>query len=305
MANDAYHIPVMLNECIEGLKIKSTGIYVDVTFGGGGHSKAIAENLTTGKVIAFDRDADAIKNKITTNQNLIVIHSSFSNLTHELRKLNFSAIDGLLADLGVSSHQFDEAARGFSFRFNSVLDMRMDRRQSLTAATVLNSYAEEKLWKLFSVYGELRNSKSLAKAIVQARKIKTIETTFDLKEIIAHLIPAKEESRFLAQLFQALRIAVNNEMKELESLLDQLAALVSPGGRVCLMSYHSLEDRLVKNFIATGNSQGILTKDLYGNITSKTFEAINKKPIEPTENEQKSNPRSRSARLRIAERMMT
>ncbi len=303
MSINAYHVPVMLAQCMDGLKIKPDGIYVDVTYGGGGHSQAIAAQLTTGRLIAFDRDADAINNRSTTNHQLTVIHSSFSNLATQLQMLNVLAVDGLLADLGVSSHQFDEASRGFSFRFNSQLDMRMDHRDAVTAANILNNWTEEKLWKMFSAYGELHNSKTLAKVIVTARQKANIATTYDLKTCVQKLVPPKEEARFYAQLFQALRIAVNEEMQELESLLAQVSSVVKPGGRLCVMSYHSLEDRMVKNFIASGNTSGDLHKDLYGNITSQTFKALNKKPIEPNEEELKSNPRSRSARLRIAEKI--
>jgi 16S rRNA (cytosine1402-N4)-methyltransferase len=303
MSIDVYHVPVMLAECVEGLNIEPGGIYVDVTYGGGGHSKAIAGKLTTGKLIAFDRDADAIHSITTTNQKLIVIHSSFSNLTTELNRLNITAVDGLLADLGVSSHQFDEASRGFSFRFNSDLDMRMDNRDDVTAADILNTYSEEKLWKIFSLYGEIRNSKTVAKAIVNARHKTAIKTTFDLKAAVQNLVPAKDESKFYAQLFQALRIVVNSEMQELESLLTQLPAVIKQGGRLCIMSYHSLEDRMVKNFIASGNISGEQEKDLYGNVTSKTFVATHKKAIEPQPEELTANPRSRSARLRIAEKI--
>lgn len=302
MGSDEYHVPVMLHRCIEGLNIKEDGIYADVTYGGGGHSKAIAARLTTGKVIAFDRDADAIKNSITT-KNLIVIHANFSSITEELNARGISAVDGLLADLGVSSHQFDEPERGFSFRFESSLDMRMNVNDAMTAADVVNTFSEEELWKMFSLYGELRNSKSVAKAIVHSRNAKTIRTTFDLKNAVAHLVPKQDESRFYAQLFQALRIVVNKEMQELEVLLNQLPGIIRSGGRICFMSYHSLEDRLVKNFIASGNVSGVMDKDLFGNITSKTFTAINKKPLEADANEQQSNPRSRSARLRIAQRI--
>lgn len=302
MSSDDYHVPVMLHQCVEGLNLKSDGVYVDVTFGGGGHSKAIAARLTTGNVIAFDRDANAIKNSITT-KNLIVIHAKFSSVTHVLHQQGITTVDGLLADLGVSSHQFDVPERGFSFRFDSALDMRMNVNDSLTAADVLNSYSEENLWKIFSLYGELRNSKTVARAIVHYRSKNPVRTTTDLKTAIAHLVPKKDESRFYAQLFQALRIEVNQEMKELESLLMQLPEILKTGGRICFMSYHSLEDRMVKNFIATGNLSGVAEKDFYGNVTSKTFSAISKKPIEPDAEEQKNNPRSRSARLRIAQKI--
>jgi 16S rRNA (cytosine1402-N4)-methyltransferase len=303
MESSAYHIPVMLDECLEGLNIKETGIYVDVTFGGGGHSKAIAEKLSTGKVIAFDRDADAIKNKVTTINNLTVIHSSFSDITNQLHQLNITRVDGVLADLGVSSHQFDQPERGFSFRFDSPLDMRMDKRQKFTAADLLNQYHADRLKQIFSLYGELRNAGTVARTIVEFRKNNVLQTTTHLKQAIGHLAPKKDESRFFAQLYQALRIEVNGELKELEMLLSQLPELVNQGGRICMMSYHSIEDRLVKNFIATGFAHGTLQKDIYGNISSKTFAAVTKKPVEPSESEKQMNPRSRSARLRIAQKI--
>ena len=303
MDSKAYHIPVLLHECIDGLKIKADGIYVDVTYGGGGHSKAIASLLTTGKVIAFDRDADAIKNSKTNNNNLIVIHSSFSNITTELNGIGITAVDGVLADLGVSSHQFDEPQRGFAFRFDSKLDMRMDVRQHITAATVLNTYSAKELQQIFSLYGEVRNAATVAREIVNARQHATIATTADLKKCVSHLVPKNDENGFYARLFQALRIEVNQELKELEMLLQQLPGLIKADGRLCVMSYHSLEDRLVKNFIASGNVQGVVKQDVFGNITSKTFSAINKKPIEANEIEKANNPRSRSARLRVAERI--
>jgi 16S rRNA (cytosine1402-N4)-methyltransferase len=303
MDSKAYHIPVLLPECIDGLKIKADGIYVDVTYGGGGHSKAIASLLTTGKVIAFDRDADALKNSITNNKNLIVIHSSFSNITTELNGIGITAVDGVLADLGVSSYQFDEPQRGFAFRFDSKLDMRMDVRQHVTAATVLNTYSAKELQQIFSLYGEVRNAATVAREIVAARQQATFVTTADLKKCVAHLVPKSDENGFYARLFQALRIEVNNELNELEMLLQQLPGLIKADGRLCVMSYHSLEDRLVKNFIASGNVQGVVKQDVFGNITSKTFSAINKKPIEADEIEKANNPRSRSARLRVAERI--
>ncbi len=302
MANNAYHIPVLLNESVEGLNIHPQGVYVDVTYGGGGHSAEIVKRLTTGKLIAFDRDADAIRNKNTNHQNLIVIHNSFSNITTELNKLNISAVDGLLADLGVSSHQFDVAGRGFSFRFNAELDMRMDSREQISAAHILNTYSEEKLVGIFSMYGEIRNSKTVAAAIVKARKVSPLKTTSDLKNAIKHLVPARDENKFFAQLYQALRIEVNNEMDELEELLTQSTSLIKKGGRLSVISYHSLEDRLVKNFIASGSINGDLEKDVFGNVVSKKFNAINKKPIEANQEEVKQNPRARSAKLRIAEK---
>ncbi len=303
MVNDTYHVPVLLKESVDGLDIHPQGVYIDVTYGGGGHSGEIVKRLTTGKLIAFDRDADAIKNKTTNHQNLIVIHNSFSNITNELNKLNISAIDGLLADLGVSSHQFDVAERGFSFRFNADLDMRMDNRQQTNAAYILNKFSEEKLVNVFSLYGEIKNSKTVAAAIIKARRVSPLKTTEDLKNAVKHLVPARDENKFFAQLYQALRIEVNNEMDELKELLIQSASVIKKGGRLSVISYHSLEDRLVKNFMASGNISGELEKDVFGNVISKKFNAINKKPIEATEEEVKQNPRARSAKLRIAEKI--
>jgi 16S rRNA (cytosine1402-N4)-methyltransferase len=297
-----YHNPVMLDQCIEALNIKSGGIYIDVTFGGGGHSKAILEKLGEGRLIAFDQDKDAIANA-PIDKRFTLIHDNFRNLKFRLNEIGINAIDGLLADLGVSSHQFDEASRGFSIRFNASLDMRMDQREKLTARDILNGYPEHELIRVFREYGELTNSRNVAALIAKARREKFIETIDELKEIVGKAIPKAKETTFLAQLFQALRIEVNDEMGALKDLLVQSAELLKPGGRLVVMSYHSLEDRPVKNIINTGNINGDLEKDLFGNNVGLLLKPLHKKPIEASEDEVKRNPRSRSAKLRIAEKL--
>lgn len=297
-----YHNPVMLDQCVDALNIKSGGIYIDVTFGGGGHSKAILEKLGEGRLIAFDQDKDAIANK-PIDKRFTLIHDNFRNLKFRLQEIGVNEIDGLLADLGVSSHQFDEAARGFSIRFNASLDMRMDQRAKLTARDILNGYPEQELMKVFREYGELRNSRNVAALIAEARKEKFIETIDELKQIVGKAIPKAKETTFLAQLFQALRIEVNDEMGALKDLLNQATEMLKPGGRLVVMSYHSLEDRPVKNLINTGNIEGELKKDLFGNSVGLLLKPLHKKPIEASEEEVKRNPRSRSAKLRIAEKL--
>jgi 16S rRNA (cytosine1402-N4)-methyltransferase len=292
----------MLDQCIEALNIKSGGIYIDVTFGGGGHSKAILEKLGEGRLIAFDQDKDAIANA-PIDKRFTLIHDNFRNLKFRLNEIGINAIDGLLADLGVSSHQFDEASRGFSIRFNASLDMRMDQREKLTARDILNGYPEHELIRVFREYGELTNSRNVAALIAKARREKFIETIDELKEIVGKAIPKAKETTFLAQLFQALRIEVNDEMGALKDLLVQSAELLKPGGRLVVMSYHSLEDRPVKNIINTGNINGDLEKDLFGNNVGLLLKPLHKKPIEASEDEVKRNPRSRSAKLRIAEKL--
>lgn len=292
----------MLDRCVEALNIKSGGIYIDVTFGGGGHSKAILEKLGEGRLIAFDQDKDAIANA-PIDKRFTLIHDNFRNLKFRLNEIGISAIDGLLADLGVSSHQFDEASRGFSIRFNASLDMRMDQREKLTARDILNGYQEHELIRVFREYGELTNSRNVAALIAKARREKFIETIDELKEIVGKAIPKAKETTFLAQLFQALRIEVNDEMGALKDLLLQSSELLKPGGRLVVMSYHSLEDRPVKNIINTGNINGELEKDLFGNSVGLLLKPLHKKPIEASEEEVKRNPRSRSAKLRIAEKL--
>ncbi len=298
----AYHEPVMRDLCVEGLSLKQGGIYVDVTFGGGGHSKAILEKLNEGRLIAFDQDNDALANA-PDDKRFLLIHDNFRNLKERLNEIGVFEIDGLLADLGVSSHQFDEAERGFSIRFNASLDMRMDQRGDLTARDVLNNYDELSLIKVFREYGELNNARRLAYLIVQARVNAPIETVDELKKIASAAAPRAKETTFYAQLFQALRIEVNEELDVLKSMLMQAADLLKPEGRLVVMSYHSLEDRLVKNLVNTGNTDGDLKKDLFGNIVGLKLKPINKKPVEAEGEEVKSNPRSRSAKLRVAERI--
>ncbi|MBA3648095.1 MAG: 16S rRNA (cytosine(1402)-N(4))-methyltransferase RsmH [Chitinophagales bacterium] len=295
-----YHEPVLLKECIDGLNVQSDGIYVDVTFGGGGHTKSVLNRLDNGKVFAFDQDEDAIKNTINDNR-LILIHQNFRYLKNMLRVNNVQSIDGLIADLGVSSFQIDTSARGFSHRFGGPLDMRMDKRNKISAAAIINSYDENQLQKIFSEYGELRNAKTLAQIIVSARNQREINTIEDLMESIQSGIRGNSH-RYLSQLFQALRIAVNGELEALKAMLMGSKNVLKSGGRLAVISYHSLEDRIVKNFIRTGNTEGELEKDDFGTI-KKYFEPLNKKPITPGKEELIRNPRSRSARLRIAEKI--
>lgn len=300
----AYHIPALLEESIDGLNIRSTGVYVDVTFGGGGHSREILNRLgDEGRLIAFDQDEDAVGN-ISTDPRFTFVHANFRFLKNFLRYHGVEAVDGVLADLGVSSHHFDVSERGFSFRFPGELDMRMNRHARTTAADVLNEYDGEKLSNLFFEYGELRNARQIASAVVRYRQDKKIEKTDDLLTILEPFTRREKEKKVLAQAFQALRIEVNGEMEALKEMLSQVLQLLKPGGRFCVISYHSLEDRLVKNFFRTGNFEGQLVKDFYGNVEAP-FTPINRKVIVPSEEEQQRNPRSRSAKLRIAEKKDT
>lgn len=297
-----YHAPVMLQECLEGLRIEPTGRYVDVTFGGGGHSRAILGQLDNkGILVAFDQDADAINN-LPNDKRMVFIDQNFAFLQNHLRYQELIPVDGILADLGVSSHQFDEAGRGFSFRFDdALLDMRMSDTMQKSAADILNEYTEKELADVFYKYGELRNSRTLAASIVVFRSGTPIQTVGQLKESLSRHTPKFGDYKFLAQVFQALRIEVNQEMDVLRNFLEQSARVLKPGGRLVVMSYHSLEDRLVKNFIAAGNFEGKQDKDLYGRY-EKPFEAVNRKVITASTEELGKNPRSRSAKLRIAER---
>lgn len=295
-----YHLPVMLTECLTGLNIKPGGIYADVTFGGGGHSKAVLAAEKNIRLLGFDQDEAAQRN-VPADDRFTLVASNFRHIKKYLRLHGALPLDGLLADLGVSSHQFDEADRGFSFRFDAELDMRMDQSTDLTAARILNEYKEEDLHKLFGMYGEVTNARSLAKAIVSRRAKKAIVTTAQLKELLAELTPKNKQSQYFAQVFQALRIEVNDEMGALKDLLNQCAEIIKPGGRLVVMSYHSLEDKLVKNFIREGKLSGKAEKDLYGN-TDQPFEAVSRKAIVPSDEEIAANPRARSAKLRIAER---
>lgn len=297
-----YHVPVMLRPCIDGLNIKPDGVYVDVTFGGGGHSKEILKHLgPKGRLIAFDQDPDAQAN-IPADDRFIFIDQNFGFLKNNLRLKGFRQVDGILADLGVSSHQFDVPERGFSIRHNADLDMRMDQHRELTAAEILNTYSEDKLHKIFGIYGEVKNAKSLARAIVTSRLERPFTDINSLKLAISSYIPKGKENKYLAQVFQALRIEVNAEIQVLEDFLQQAAEVLKPGGHLVVMSYHSLEDRPVKNFMAKGKFQGEVEKDFFGN-QQKPFNVITRKAIVATDEEIAQNNRARSAKLRVAEKI--
>lgn len=294
-----YHVPVMLQECLDGLAIKPDGVYVDVTFGGGGHSKAILNQLgPKGRLLAFDQDADAQQN-IPADERLVFIDQNFRYLKNYCRLHAAIPADGILADLGVSSHQFDRADRGFSIRFDADLDMRMDRSSELTAKVLINTYSEEALHRIFGMYGEIQNAKSLARTLVTARLNQSIDTVEQLKQVIGKLIPKGKEHKYLAQVFQALRIEVNQELEALQEFLEQSVEVLKSGGRLVVMSYHSLEDRLVKNFIAKGKFKGEVEKDFFGNEL-KPLSAVNRKAMVATTEEITMNNRARSAKLRIA-----
>jgi len=298
---ETYHLPALLEESMAGLNLRPDGVYVDVTFGGGGHSRAILSHLTTGRLVAFDQDIDAVVN-IINDEKLIFLNQNFRFLKNNLRYLGFQAIDGLIADLGVSFHQFDEPERGFSFRSDAVLDMRMNRNAALSAADILRTYDEEALAGIFYRFGELDNSRRIARAIVRARNISPVVTVNELSDAVRGLVPVNQEHKFYAKLFQSLRIEVNKEMDALMEMLRQALEVLRPGGRLVVITYHSIEDRLVKNFIRTGNFEGISEKDFYGNMVVP-FRAINKKVIVPDAKEIEKNNRARSARLRIAEKI--
>ena len=300
-SNDtAYHRPVMLAQCLAALDLQPDGRYVDVTFGGGGHSVRILEKLTTGHLYSFDQDADAEAEADKFEQpQFTFVKANFRDLTAELQHLGILPVDGLLADLGVSSHQFDTPERGFSTRFDGPLDMRMDPDGPLTAADILNDYKEADLHRIFGMYGEVTNARTLAHTVVAARRGRTLATITELKEAIRPCTPRGKENKYLAQVFQALRIEVNQEMQALQEMLLQTAEVLRPGGRLVVMSYHSLEDRLVKNFIAKGKFFGAVEKDFFGN-ESKPFEAVNRKPEEASAEEVALNSRARSAKLRVA-----
>jgi 16S rRNA (cytosine1402-N4)-methyltransferase len=300
MTTNKYHTPVLLKDCIEGLNIHPAGIYVDVTYGGGGHSKEILKHLTDGKLIAFDQDEAAFANE-QKDDRLMLLRQNFRFLKNNLRLNNAIPVDGILADLGVSSHQFDEPDRGFSTRFNGALDMRMDQQLRMTAREVVNTYEEDHLRRIFMEYGELENSARLARTICTERKSKTIETGDDLKAIAKKFIRRGKENKFYAQLFQALRIEVNKDLDALKELLMQTTEVLKPGGRLVVLSYHSLEDRLVKNFMRSGKMLGDAEKDFYGNSLSP-FKQITRKPIVPDDEELNRNSRAGSAKLRIAEK---
>ncbi len=298
----AYHVPVLLEESIDGLRVVPSGVYVDVTYGGGGHSREILERLgERGKLIALDQDRDAIANVIDSPR-LIFERSNFRFLKNFLRFNNISEVDGVIADLGVSSHHFDDYERGFSFRFTGDLDMRMNRSAGKNAANILNEYSEEMLSDVFYNFGELRNSRKIASSVVDYRRNKKFEKTDDFISVMEPFIKRDREKKILAQAFQALRIEVNGELDALKEMLSQSLEVLKPGGRLSVISYHSLEDRLVKNFFRTGNFEGVLNKDFFGNHLTP-FKVINRKVIVPSDDEQRQNTRSRSAKLRIAEKL--
>ena len=291
----------MLRESVDGLAIRPAGVYVDVTFGGGGHSREILSRMDAdGRLFGFDQDADAEAN-VPGDPRFTFVRSNFRYLSNWMRYYGIEHIDGLIADLGVSSHHFDDAARGFSFRFDAPLDMRMNKRDGMTAADVLNKYDESRLADVFYLYGELRNSRRLAAAVAKARTVKPIETTQDLVEATAPLFKREREKKDVAKMFQALRIEVNHEMDALREMLKAAAGLLKPGGRLVVITYHSLEDRIVKNVIRTGNPEGAARQDFYGRVATP-FAAMNNKVITPGAAEMDANPRSRSAKLRIAEK---
>jgi 16S rRNA (cytosine1402-N4)-methyltransferase len=296
-----FHNSVLLKECVEGLQIKNDGVYVDATFGGGGHSKEILRKLVSGKIYAFDQDEAAWKNSIN-DERFILVKQNFRNVKRVMKELDVKNVDGLIADLGVSSHQFDTAERGFSTRFDAKLDMRMSREIQMTAADVLNEYKPDEIKKIFKEYGELKNASAITKSIVVKRIRKKIQNVSELKETLNGLVKKGKENQFFAQVFQALRIEVNDELNALRELLMQSAGIIKEGGRLVVVSYHSLEDRLVKKFIRSGNFEGEIEKDFYGNNITP-FKSVNKKPIQPDEKEIKYNPRARSAKLRVAERL--
>lgn len=296
-----YHVPVLMKDSVDGLNISSGGIYVDVTFGGGGHSREILSRLDAdGHLYSFDQDADAEKNIINDGR-LTFVRSNFRYLKNWMRYYGVDHIDGLLADLGVSSHHFDDESRGFSFRFDAPLDMRMNKRDGTTAADVVNTYDEERLADVFYLYGELKNSRKIASALVKARATRKIATTQDFIGAVESLFRREREKKDMAKLFQALRIEVNNEMTALKEMLKAATELLRPGGRLSVITYHSLEDRIVKNVMKTGNPEGKMKQDFYGRVETP-FVLINNKVITPGEEELENNPRSRSAKLRIAEK---
>ena len=298
---DTYHVPVLLNESVGGLDIKSGGIYIDVTFGGGGHSREILSRLNgSGHLYSFDQDADAEKN-VEPQDNFTFVRSNFRYLKNWMRYYGIDGIDGVLADLGVSSHHFDDETRGFSFRFDSPLDMRMNKRGGDTAADLLNKCDEEELADMFYLYGELKNSRRIASTIVKARTQAPFTTTQDLINATQPLFPRERGKKEMAKLFQALRIVVNHEMSALKEMLEAATLLLKPGGRLSVITYHSLEDRIVKNMMKTGNPEGKMKQDFFGRVETP-FKLVNNKVIVPDADEQERNPRSRSAKLRIAEK---
>lgn len=299
--NNVYHIPVLLKETVDGLNINPDGVYVDVTFGGGGHSREILSRLSLkGHLYSFDQDEDAEQN-IIQDKRFTFVRSNFRYIKNWMRYYGIEQVDGILADLGVSSHHFDAQERGFSFRFDAPLDMRMNQKAQRTAADILNEYSESQLADIFYLYGELRNARKIAATVVKNRANSPIKTTGDFMEIIKTFFEKDREKKELAKVFQALRIEVNQEMQALKEMLTASATILKPGGRLSVLTYHSLEDRMVKNLIKTGNVEGRVEKDFFGN-TNAPLKMINNKVIMASEEEQVSNPRSRSAKLRIAEK---
>ena len=301
-----YHVPVMLDECLDGLAIRPDGVYVDVTFGGGGHSKAILSHLEgKGHLYSFDQDPDAERNAFGSegeDRNFTFVRSNFRYLKNWMRYYGVKQVDGLLADLGVSSHHLDDASRGFAFRLDAPLDMRMNTRAGMTAAELIATYSEEDLTRVLTLYGELRQAKRMAAALVKARQQRTIATTGDLQQVLLPMIDPRAHNKELAQAFQALRIEVNHEMQALEEMLQGAIDCLAPDGRLVVMTYHSLEDRIVKNVIRSGHADGKIEQDFYGRIVAP-LKAVNNKPIVATADEQEANPRSRSAKLRIATKL--
>ena len=297
--NEEYHVPVMLQQCLDGLTINPDGVYVDVTFGGGGHSREIFKQLSSkGQLIVFDQDPDARKNAWEA-ENFHFVASNFSFLSNHLKMMGFPKVDGILADLGVSSHQFDAGNRGFSIRSNDPLDMRMNQAGDISARSIIQTYSLRELTQIFRLYGELPNAFKVANVIVMARENRKIKTTGELMTVLESCAPKHKEHKFFAQVFQALRIEVNQEIDVLERFLNQTADVLASGGKLVVMSYHSLEDRLVKNFMKRGSIEGEIKKDFYGNVL-KPFTEVIRHPIAPDEQEIERNPRSRSAKLRIA-----
>ena len=298
-----YHRPVMLKDCLEGLNIHPGGTYVDATFGGGGHSLGILEKIKGGRLIAFDQDEDARKEaEKIEHRSFTFYQANFMYLKKYLKLNGVTQVNGILADLGISSHQIDSAERGFSTRFDGPLDMRMDKKSPLNAAKVLNEYPEEKLHRIFGMYGEVKNARTLARMIHQQRSVKKLERIPELIALLRQVAPRGKEYKYFAQVFQALRIEVNREMEALESFLNQCSEVMEKGGRLVILSYHSLEDRMVKNYINTGKVHGELEKDFFGNPV-KPFQVFNRKPIEASQEEVEENNRARSAKLRIAEKL--
>jgi 16S rRNA (cytosine1402-N4)-methyltransferase len=298
-----YHNPVMLKECIEALKVDEEGIYVDATFGGGGHSLLLLEKLKGGKLIAFDQDEDAkMEAEKIQHRSFTFCQANFRYMKQYLKLNKVDKVNGILADLGISSHQIDSAERGFSTRFDGPLDMRMDQRSKVTAAKILNEYSEAQLHKIFGMYGELKNAKTASKTVVEQRKVKPLKTTLDLKTTLQSIAPRGRENKYFAQVFQALRIEVNEEMQALEDFLHQCGDVIEKEGKLVVMSYHSLEDRMVKNYINTGKVFGEVEKDFFGNKI-RPFEALTRKPVEASEKEIEENNRARSAKLRVGRRL--